>query len=207
LIFVQEHADYNFFLKKAMKKIFFIKYSTFILIMLILGGCGFRHSNGFVPYKSDDSSQTSLKEILWKEIEQWQGVPYKWGGSSADGVDCSGFAVVIFKKLFGINLPRSTGEQAKAGTQIPEKDLKPGDLVFFIFKNKTRHVGIYLGDRKFTHASNSHKKVMMSNLDKPNWRKAYWTSRRIISENYVQVEDQRLAYHDLSPVKIPSLPE
>jgi len=162
----------------------------FILIMLILGGCGsaLKYPNGFqyAPYKPYDS-KTSLQKALWDELEKWQGVPYKWGGNSKDGVDCSGLAVIVFKKIFGISLPRSTREQVQAGTNVSKKKIKPGDLIFFLSPKKNRHVGIYLGNRKFTHASGAKKKVVVSNIDQAYWRKAYWTSRRVISENYAQV--------------------
>ena len=171
-----------------MKNSIVCKQSIFIFIMLILGGCSsaLKYPNGFqyAPYKPYDfNKQAALQKILWGELEKWQGVPYKWGGNSKNGVDCSGLAVIVYKKLFGISLPRSTKEQVKAGIKISKKKIKPGDLIFFLSPNKGRHVGIYLGNRRFTHASGAKKKVVISNIDRSYWRKAYWTSRRVISEN------------------------
>ncbi|MDM8539272.1 NlpC/P60 family protein, partial [Desulfobacterales bacterium HSG17] len=154
-------------------------------------GCSsaLRYPNGFqyAPYKPYDfNQQTALQEVLWDELEKWQGVPYKWGGNSKRGVDCSGLAVIVYKKLFGISLPRSTKEQVRTGTNVSKKRIKPRDLIFFLSPKKDRHVGIYLGNRKFTHASGSKKMVVISNIDHSYWRRAYWTSRRVLAENYAQ---------------------
>lgn len=174
-----------------MKNSFLFKHDIIYLVMMLLAmffvsGCGsaLRYPNGFqyVPYKSPGSGQASMEKILWEELEQWQGIPYKWGGNSKRGVDCSGLAVIVYKKLFGISLPRSTIEQVKAGNKVSKNRLKPGDLIFFLSPKRERHVGIYLGNRRFTHASGAKKKVVVSNMDKTYWRRTYWTSRRIISE-------------------------
>lgn len=124
-----------------MKTQIFIKQSMFILILLILSGCGsaLRYPNGFqyAPYKPDDSNQqVSIQEVLQNELKKWQGVPYKWGGNSKNGVDCSGLAVNVYKKLFGISLPRSTIYQVKAGTQVSKNKIKPGDLVFLFLPSR-----------------------------------------------------------------------
>jgi hypothetical protein len=124
---------------------------------------------------------------FWKEIKNWQGVPYRYGGISARGVDCSGLAVRLYKNLYGIQLPRTTREQINTGVPVSRKFLKPGDLVFFKFRDNTRHVGIYLSDRWFTHASRKKKGVTISCLDNPFWKSRYRTARRIVKKPPKQV--------------------
>ncbi|MBW2607393.1 MAG: C40 family peptidase [Deltaproteobacteria bacterium] len=101
------------------------------------------------------------------------------GGNSKKGIDCSGFAHYMYGKLFNIKVPRSTKLFLNEGVQISKSQLRPGDLVIFRPPTYPRHVGIYVGDNKFIHASTS-KGVMMSDLNNPYWLKYYLISRRII---------------------------
>jgi len=81
--------------------------------------------------------------------------------------------------LFGLYLPRSTAEQARFGRRIERDELLPGDLVFFRIGRRTRHVGIYLGQGEFAHASQS-QGVVVSRLDDPYWARRYWMARRVL---------------------------
>lgn len=119
---------------------------------------------------------------FWKEIKNWQGVPYRYGGISNSGVDCSGLTLRLYENLYGIQLPRSTTEQIHTGVPVSQKSLKPGDLIFFKFRDNTRHVGIYLSDRRFTHASRKKKGVTISCLDNPFWKSRYRAARRILDK-------------------------
>jgi cell wall-associated NlpC family hydrolase len=84
-----------------------------------------------------------------------RGIPYKFGGTTPNGFDCSGYTGYVFAK-YGIHLPRTSYEQIKVGTEVSKGDLKPGDLVFFSTYSKgPSHVGIYIGGGQFVHASNS----------------------------------------------------
>lgn len=94
-------------------------------------------------------------------------------------MDCSAFVQRVFADAFDIRLPRTTESQVTHGRRISRGDLQPGDLVFFR-PAKTRHVGIYLNDGEFAHASSS-EGVTISNLDLDYWRDAYWMSRRILT--------------------------
>ncbi|WP_255459318.1 C40 family peptidase [Buttiauxella sp. A111] len=114
-----------------------------------------------------------------KFYSKWKGVKYKWGGTSMAGIDCSAFTREAFKKLH-ISLPRTTTEQIKHGTEVQKSNLKIGDLVFFKTTPQQRHVGIYVGNGKFMHASSS-KGVTISSLDNPYWVEHYELSKRITS--------------------------
>lgn len=117
---------------------------------------------------------------LSEHHQEWKGTRYRLGGNSKRGIDCSGFTQVTFRDLFGIDLPRTTSEQAKAGTKVSKSELKTGDLVFF----KTgrgpngKHVGIYVKDDQFMHASTKGG-VIYSSLNSPYWSKTFWQARRM----------------------------
>jgi cell wall-associated NlpC family hydrolase len=124
--------------------------------------------------------QTSTQKRLAKHFRSWQRTPYRLGGISKRGVDCSGFVKVIYRDVFSRTIPRSTELLAKAGKRISQKNLKLGDLVFFKTGRKVRHVGVYVGRGNFIHASTS-RGVMQSNLGSSYWKKHYWMAKRILS--------------------------
>lgn len=109
------------------------------------------------------------------------GVPYRFGGMSPrTGFDCSGLVNHVFRKAFGLSLPRSAREIARAGAAVARGDLKPGDLVFFNTRGFTNsHVGIYLGDSKFVHAPNSRGRVRIDDMDNTYYRTRFNGARRI----------------------------
>lgn len=103
------------------------------------------------------------------------GVPYKYGGNSAEsgGFDCSGFVRAVFEQSVGKVLPRRADQQAAATQEIDRSELKPGDLVFFnTMKRAFSHVGIYVGDGKFIHSPRSGSHVRVEDM-----RIAYWQTR------------------------------
>lgn len=92
---------------------------------------------------------------LYLCIDKWMGVPYRYGAKSPSGTDCSGFTGNVYKEVYQKELPRSSEDQYKACRKVRKHRLKEGDLVFFR-TDKSRsisHVGIYLGNSKFVHAS------------------------------------------------------
>jgi len=110
------------------------------------------------------------------------GMPYKYGGRSQDsGFDCSGFVRYVFNETLGMNLPATAASISKFGTHIPRQELKPGDLVFFnTLRRAFSHVGIYLGDNRFIHASSSSTGlVMVSDMTDKYWAKRYNGARRV----------------------------
>ncbi len=160
--------------------------TTIILSLLLLAGCSSTrqglNSDQMVkvvdPSKNGLSDPSSTKLILNKQFTQWQGVPYKNGGMTRKGVDCSGFVYLTYLDRFGLAIPRTTQYQSQVGTSISRSQLQAGDLVFFKTGFKARHVGIYLANNQFVHASTS-KGVMVSSLDSYYWKDKYWQARRI----------------------------
>lgn len=120
-----------------------------------------------------------IKQQLWAQFHEWKGTPYRYGGTSRNGIDCSAFVQKTFREKLGINLPRTTWTQVKKGHYVPKYKLRPGDIVFFKTGRHSRHDGIYLGHYKFMHASSS-RGVAISDLRRKYWIRHYWTSRRII---------------------------
>jgi cell wall-associated NlpC family hydrolase len=114
------------------------------------------------------------------------GVPYRLGGISRQGIDCSAFVQILYRDALGLDLPRTTADQVEIGASVPAHELLPGDLVFFRPYNRNRHVGVYLSRGEFVHASTSNG-VMISRLDEPYWKDHYWTARRILSASPMPV--------------------
>ena len=131
-----------------------------------------------IPDFSNQRDTSGIKGRLYAKYRQWEGVPYQWGGLSRSGIDCSGFVHVVYKRELGKVLPRTTELQARLGQHIDANSLKAGDLVFFRIGNNTRHVGIYLENRRFMHASRS-RGVTISQMDHRYWKSRYWKSVRI----------------------------
>jgi len=113
-------------------------------------------------------------EKLYRFIDSWIGVPYRIGGMDKKGVDCSGFTFLLEKEVFDKDLPRTARTMADKVKRKYEQDLEEGDLVFFDFDGqKFSHVGVYLHNNKFVHASTS-KGVIISDL-KDTWYYKYFT--------------------------------
>ena len=107
----------------------------------------------------------------------WEGVRYRMGGTTKNGIDWSAFVLNVFDRAFGMSMPRSTAEQRYVGTKISKSELEFGDLVFF---RKNNHVGIYIGNNQFIHASTS-KGVTTNSLSEDYWMRTYTQSRRVIN--------------------------
>lgn len=117
---------------------------------------------------------------MMREISRFMGVRYVYGGMTHDGLDCSGYTALVYKNSVGKALPRSSADQAKLGKSIRFEDLKFGDLLFFNTTGEpASHVGIYLGDDLFAHASVS-LGVTISSLQSFYYEKRYEGARRII---------------------------
>jgi len=124
-------------------------------------------------------SDRKVIHTLYQQVKEWKGVPYKYGGLSKRGVDCSGFVKDTFQTKFQIKLPRNTYQQSRAGKPVLRSDLEAGDLVFFRLGYNLRHVGIYLENHRFAHASTS-QGVTLSSLKNDYWSKRYWKARRVL---------------------------
>ncbi|RXT06982.1 NlpC/P60 family protein [Ammoniphilus sp. CFH 90114] len=114
----------------------------------------------------------SFKKKLVKNVNMLLETPYRWGGATIKGFDCSGFTQYVFKEL-GVELPRTTREQFKVGKIVSMKKMKVGDLIFFdTGKGYISHVGIYMGDKKMAHVGSKGVKI-----DKLDW---YYKNYRVV---------------------------
>ncbi|PYG88210.1 cell wall-associated NlpC family hydrolase [Ruminiclostridium sufflavum DSM 19573] len=127
------------------------------------------------------SSATSSKaSAVISTAKSLLGVPYVWGGASPSGFDCSGFTQYVLGKN-GITVPRTAAEQYKSGTSVSKSNLRVGDLVFFTtYKEGPSHLGFYLGNGNFIHASSS-KGVTISSLSSDYYSSRYIGARRVIN--------------------------
>ena len=136
---------------------------------------------GFMAQLSQvrDSVSSRTSELVLNAMG-FLGVPYRRGGSSENGVDCSGFVRTIYEETVGLMLPRRAKEQAAATAKIDKGDLKPGDLVFFnTMRRAFSHVGIYLGDGKFIHAPRPGAEVRIEDMGIAYWTKRFDGARRV----------------------------
>lgn len=118
-------------------------------------------------------------ESLIADAKAQLGIRYKWGGTSRGGFDCSGFMTYVFSHN-GISLPRTSIEQSKIGDRVSKEDLEPGDLLFFVTgrsSSRINHVGMYIGDGKFIHASSSKRQVVVTKLS--DYSRQYAGARRV----------------------------
>lgn len=127
-----------------------------------------------------------LKERLVLFAKKMLNIPYRFGGSSIMGIDCSGYVQKVFGYL-NIPLPRTAREQFELGESVSKEELNIGDLVFFkTYASFPSHVGIYLGNNFFIHASSKSRKVTIDSLDAPYYMKRFMGAKRIITESLEQ---------------------
>lgn len=117
--------------------------------------------------------------MLQKVFNRYQGVPYRYGGTTSSGFDCSGFIRAAYREAFAHPLPRTTGEMVSLGQAVGRSQLQPGDLVFFDSNGQDGHAGIFMGDDRFIHASSS-QGVTESSLRTRYWRDRYSQARRLV---------------------------
>lgn len=127
------------------------------------------------------SSFTDRAANLAIEAMSLIGIHYRRGGTSPEnGLDCSGLVRYVFRENRVAELPRTSAEMSKLGEHVEQKDLQPGDLVFFhTLKHAFSHVGIYLGDNKFIHAPSAGGAVRIESMDLSYWKKRFNGARRI----------------------------
>lgn len=145
------------------------------------------------------------------QAQRYLGVRYRYGGTSRAGFDCSGFVGYVYRSV-GVKLPRTSSEQSRVGTYVSKSNLSPGDLVFFKTNRGTRinHVGIYIGDSKFIHASSGRGHVRIDTLSGGYYDRRFATARRVSSkagrkavEAVTKVDPPQVKTADSDPVEDP----
>ena len=167
-----------------------------LLCLLATCSCSIRSAPRYTADTADSTDSTNsdsvvreLKERrraspsrLARVVKGYLGVPYRWGGTTRAGMDCSAFVRAIFRKTYGIELPRTTKKIYRVGRTVSQRqDLKPGDLVFFrnTFSGPgVSHVGVYLSKGHFAHVGVSTGGTITS-LDHPYFRLRYVGARRV----------------------------
>lgn len=159
---------------------------TFTSLLLLSGCTGYpRYTGGPVRMPAEVREQkidfTTAEYVrLGLILQSYLGKPYRGTSAYDPGIDCSLFTREVFEKYGRIFLPRTADEQWREGTQVHRNHLRYGDLVFFrTVRNDISHVGVYVGNNDFIHASTS-RGVIISSLLEPYWAKAYAGARRIL---------------------------
>ena len=140
-------------------------------------------ASGFYPKYSQklgyQLNGTENRELI-QEVASWLGTPYKYGGSTKAGADCSGFVQSIYKKVYGIDLARVSASMAQNSQRVNNPSrLREGDLVFFrISGRRISHVGIYISNNKFIHASTS-RGVIVNDLDESYYKQRFAFGGRV----------------------------
>ena len=146
-----------------------IKITSVLIFLFLMSSCGSSKKTTRV---------VTIQDKLEVEYQKYKGIPYKYGGTTKRGFDCSGFVNTVYFNAFNIDLPRTTTLMSKQGEKVSKSKLKPGDLVFFRPSRKSTHMGIYTGSGQFIHSSKS-KGVIKSRLDNVYWKGKYKYARRL----------------------------
>jgi len=146
--------------------------------LLLLVGCT-KQANTVSRNSTEILSSPLIKveQQLLGYFSDWEGTPYRFGGNSRNGIDCSAFVRNTYKSVFNVDVPRTTLGQATLGYSVDKSELLPGDLVLFKTSRTVRHVGVVVNGNKFMHVSEK-KGVKISALDNIYWRKKYWKAVR-----------------------------
>lgn len=135
------------------------------------------------------ASNAMANTKLYQFVYEWLGTPYRLGGDSKKGIDCSKFSLAVYENVFNTTIGYNSRNQYANVKPIRKNDLQPGDLVFFKIRSRQiTHVGIYLGDDKFAHASSS-RGVMVSNLNEADWKRYYYNGGRPSEINEAMLAD------------------
>lgn len=140
--------------------------ATLFLLVLVLPSC--------VPSQWQYRNIPLKRKQIVNTATQYIGTPYRHGGTTPSGFDCSGYVFFVYNKN-GIQIPRSTAQQYTKGQKIPYRMAQPGDLLFFrINMNEISHVGIFVGNDTFVHAPSSGKHVRYDSIKNPYWQKRFY---------------------------------
>lgn len=182
-----------------MKKLPILLFSAFIVVLL--SGCGGKPSAHpkhprYEIHKPKVKYRPSKKNLA-KMVKQLQGSPYVWAEEGPNTFDCSGFTYYMYGSM-GIEIPRTAHEQARIGKRVAPNQLQYGDLIFFAtnkhHRRRISHVGMYLGDGWFTHASTVKNEVIYSNLFKSRYYKnRLRVCRRYLPEKQLNIRNTQQA--------------
>jgi len=141
-------------------------------------------NSSFLQFKYAIMMKVAVEELtnlqLLHFIDDWYATRYKYGGSTKKGIDCSAFTASLLTEVFNMSVPRTCREQYHATERILKTELQEGDLVFFNIRKGISHVGVYLRNNKFVHASSSHG-VMISDLEESYFARRFAGAGRAIS--------------------------
>ena len=169
-----------------------MKTKKLVAVMLLIGLCLFSQAQTNQQKSSDPDNlakeyfsqimgvaqNATTNTKLYQFVYEWLGTPYRLGGDSKRGIDCSKFSLAVYENVFNTTIGYNSRNQYANVTPIRKGELQAGDLVFFKIRSRNiTHVGIYLGDDKFAHASSS-KGVMVSNLNEAYWKRYYYNGGR-----------------------------
>ena len=133
------------------------------------------------------SATSNMK--LFHFVYDWIGTPYRFGGSSRRGIDCSAFTKELYSEVFNMDIQRSSRDIFSMVSPVRRDDLKEGDLVFFkIHSRRISHVGIYLGNNRFAHASS--RGVAISSLDDAYYRRYFYRGGRLLESFKAELQKQ-----------------
>jgi len=153
------------------------------VLLVVLTGCAARptRSDFYAGQGGDKPSITPAQETVIHTAHSLLGIPYKYGGASPEGFDCSGFVTYVFRHSVDVVLPRETHALVRAGRPVSIAKLRPADLVYFkIERQKPLHVGIYVGEGKFIHSPSTGGKVNIQSLALDYWKNRYLGARRLL---------------------------
>ncbi len=155
-----------------------VKFFSLLFILFVFFCCASRFSSS--P-RDQGRGNAPAEQRLWQAARAWLGTPYRYGGQSKRGVDCSGLVQQIYRELFNMRLPRTVAELAREGRFVRPPWLEPGDLIFFrtTRSGNIDHVGIYLGQDKFLHASGE-QGVIISDINESYFRNRLALMRRYL---------------------------
>lgn len=155
-----------------------------ILVLAVLPGCSNAlrwEGEGNTPISSVPAVSrgvTKPRHVAADTAVTMIGTPYRYGGSTPKGFDCSGLVQYSYSAA-GVKVPRTSGDQYGSATPISLTDAEPGDLLFFRYDHKISHVAIYLGDERFVHAPSSGKTVSVASLRDPHYQQHFVRAGRL----------------------------
>ncbi|MBU0688367.1 MAG: C40 family peptidase [Gammaproteobacteria bacterium] len=147
---------------------------SLLLLIALLTACG------SAPVRQDSASNERMNDLVMYAISLAE-TPYQYGGSSTrSGFDCSGYVGHVYREVLDINLPRTTKALSGVGDPLSQRELRPGDLVFFNTQRRPfSHVGIYVGERKFVHSPKTGSRIRVENMELNYWKSRYNGARRV----------------------------